>query len=85
MRQIRSALPRLSDRLGLRHAGHPVIAASCAVLSVAVLAEYVFSMAARSPAPRPCAISCWLWLCLPAWSAACSARTGSCGRRLSRA
>lgn len=49
MRQIRSALPRLSDRLGLRHAGHPVIAASCAVLSVAVLAEYVFSMAARVP------------------------------------
>lgn len=49
MRQIRSALPRLSDRLGLRHAGHPVIAASCAVLSVAVLAEYVFLMAARVP------------------------------------
>lgn len=49
MRQIRSALPRLSDRLGLRHAGHPVIAASCAVLYVAVLAEYVFSMAARVP------------------------------------
>lgn len=52
MRQIRSALPRLSDRLGLRHAGHPVIAASCAVLSVAVLAEYVFSMAARVPGNR---------------------------------
>ena len=47
MRQIRSALTRLSDRLGLRHAGHPVIAASCAVLSVAALAEYAFSMAAR--------------------------------------
>ena len=35
-------------RLG-SHIEHPVIAASCAVLSVAVLAEYVFSMAARVP------------------------------------
>lgn len=85
MRQIRSALPRLSDRLGLRHAGHPVIAASCAVLSVAVLAEYVFSMAARVPGTATVRDIMLALLCLPAWSAACSARTGSCGRRLSRA
>ena len=48
MRQIRSALIRFSDRLGSRM-GHPVIAVSCAVLSVAVLAEYAFSVASQVP------------------------------------
>ena len=76
---------RLSDRLGLRHAGHPVIAASCAVLYVAVLAEYVFSMAARVPGTATVRDIMLALAVLAGLVGGMFRPDGSCGRRLSRA